>query len=151
MQGGTGTTRLVCVALWALAIGAAVFITGCGAAATSDPFVGSWSTSDHDPVAAVISPTSDGYRVAVVVDGRTIYTEPLTRHGDWLETDADWKAPNGHTSWYRIVVRHTGREQISWNAGDVTIPLLRVSDSITFPSAMPASEQGFQSPSPSGK
>ena len=66
---GAGAMWRVVVGKVAVTIGIVLVASGCGTTAASDPFVGSWSASGKTSADAVISRTSDGYRVTLLAYG----------------------------------------------------------------------------------
>ena len=137
MRSRTGAAGLVVAVLSVVAVNVAVLASGCGATAASDPFAGSWSASGKAPADAVISQTSNGYRVAVVVDGRAASTLSFERRGDRLEATVSVKGASP-SSWSIVVERRDGSDRLSWTESGETVQLSRVSDSTAFPSPPPA-------------
>jgi hypothetical protein len=127
----------VVAALLAVMVGMVVLASGCGTTAASDPFAGSWSASGKTPADAVISPTSNGYRVALLADGQALSTLSFKRSGDRLEATVSVKGASP-SSWRITVERREGSERLFWTEAGETVQLSRVSDSTALPSASPA-------------
>ncbi len=138
MRRHSGAAGLVGAVLSSVTVGIAVFASGCGTTAASDPFTGSWSVSGQAPADAVIFRASDGYRAAVVIDGRTTSTLFLKRQGERLEATVSAKGPPAY-SWNVVVERRDGSDRLFWVEGGGTTPLSRVSDNTAFPTPLPTS------------
>ena len=120
----------------AVTIGIVLVASGCGTTAASDPFVGSWSASGKTSADAVISRTSDGYRVTLLAYGGALSTLSFKRNGDRLEATVSVRGAS-LSPWSIVVERREGSDRLFWTEGGATVKLSRVSDSTALPSASP--------------
>jgi|GEM_PF-3957027 len=126
----------VVAAFLAVTIGIVVLASGCGTTAESDPFAGSWRATGKAPPSAVISRTSDGYRVTLLAYGRALSALSFKRHGDRLEATVSVEGASP-SSWSITLERRDGSDRLYWIEGGQTVRLSRVSDSTALPSAPP--------------
>ena len=123
-------------ALFGITLGVVLLASGCGTAASSDPFTGSWSLSGKAPANVVITQAGDGYQATELIYAQAFNALSFKRSGDRLEATIIVKGDSPR-SWKIIVERREGSDKLFWTEGGGTMQFSRISDSTALPSASP--------------